>query len=116
MQNNVQLTFRRIHKFTFRFDILRSYELTKLKITEKLSNFNNVILIAYDFWTVSSQNMGYICAIVHYINFDYELYKKIITFESLEYLHSSVIIYQTLVNIFYEYKINNSIFFFNYIR
>lgn len=110
IQNRVQSTLIKIDMFTLWFDIVRNFELIKLKIMKELLNFNDIIFITFNLWTACNQDIVYIYALVHYINYDWQLCKKIIIFKVLKYHHSSITIYQTLINIFNEYRINNFIF------
>lgn len=59
------INIRRIPK-----DGPRNYELMKLNIMRELSDFNVVISNNFDLWTVSNQDIAYICAIAYYINFN----------------------------------------------
>lgn len=106
IQNSAQLVYKRFS----RFDIVRNYECMKLKTIGELSNFNRTISITSNLWTTTKHDIGYICATAYYIDSEWQLCKKVIVFMLLKYLHTSITIYQTLDNIFYEYKINNSIF------
>lgn len=70
MQNSIYPTFRRIPSFIIRSNIVRNYELIKLKIIGELINFNDVISIIFNLWIAANQDIGYLCTIVHFINFD----------------------------------------------
>lgn len=60
MQNSVQLVFRIIPRSTLMSEILKNYELIKLKVFWELNNFNDIILITSDLWTTTNQDTCYI--------------------------------------------------------
>lgn len=42
IQNSIQLAYERVPRTTLKYDIVRNFELIKIKIINKLSNFNDI--------------------------------------------------------------------------
>ena len=81
LMEDLQPSFKRIPKTTSRNDIIKNYKSKKQIIVEELTNYNGVLSVTYDTWT-SCKDDHFACVTSHYIDTNWELHKKSISFSS----------------------------------
>ena len=74
---------------TCKSDILRMYSKEKVKIKSLLNSILGRISLTFDLWS-SITTDGYICLTAHFIDKDWMLHKKILSFSSMPPPHNGV--------------------------
>jgi hypothetical protein len=59
----------------------------KKDLQDELNSLSSRVCITSDMWT-SSQNLGYMAVTAHYIDADFRLKKKVISFKEVKYHHT----------------------------
>jgi hypothetical protein len=67
------------------------------------------IPITSDIWTAGKYILCYSCVTAHYIDHDWILQKKILSFRTMNYPHIAQIIYQSIINILHEYNLKRDL-------
>lgn len=80
MINYCQPSFRVVGRQTVRADCLMMYGEEKSQLLQKIANLKSHVSLTDDLWS-SNQNLGYLGVTAHYIDEEFELHKKIITFK-----------------------------------
>jgi hypothetical protein len=79
----------------------------------------NKISITSDIWTAGKHDISYSYVTAHYIDQDWILQKKILSFQTMNYPHTTQIIYQAIINILHGYNLKrdleNEIFLISFI-
>ncbi|XP_077228634.1 zinc finger BED domain-containing protein RICESLEEPER 2-like [Tasmannia lanceolata] len=75
---------------TLKKDCLELYKKEKKKINEALKKSDQRVCLTTDMWT-SIQNLGYMCITIHYIDTEWKLHKRIISFCSVPSPHTGAI-------------------------
>ncbi|KAH7653317.1 Tam3-transposase (Ac family) protein [Dioscorea alata] len=90
LMKSMNSQYERISRNTAKSDCLRLHEIEKEKLKKNLKNVERVCLTS-DTWT-SNQTIGYMCLTVHFIDLDWKLQKRIISFYELEPPHTGIVI------------------------
>ena len=75
----------------------------------------NKVSITSDIWTAGKHGLGYSCITAHWIDENWILQKRVISFRVLDSPHTTSIIYQSIIEVLQEYNLKgnseNKIFF-----
>jgi hypothetical protein len=66
------------------------------------------ISIIFDIWTAGKYGLSYSCVTAHYIDHDWILQKKVLSFRTMNYPHTAQIIYQSIINV-HEYNLKRDL-------
>ena len=91
---------------TIRNDSFKKYEKMKMDLLIELVSLNSRVCLTSNLWT-SVQNLDYMVVTAHYINVDFKLKKKIISFKELKYPHT---IEEALVSCLTKWGIREKVF------
>jgi hypothetical protein len=80
------------------------YERMKQKLESELQGHDSRICFTSDLWT-SNQKLGYICLTAHYVDANFALHKKIISFKAVKYPHSGLAIEEAITRCMTEFTI-----------
>jgi hypothetical protein len=69
----------------------------------------NKISITSDIWTAGKHGLSYSCVTDHYIDHDWILQKKVLSFRTMNYQHTAQIIYQAIINALHEYNLKRDL-------
>ena len=106
---SLQPTFDCIGRQTIRNDCVRMYGRVKQTLASELQGLDSRICFTSDLWT-SNQKLGYMCLTAHYVDANFALHKKIISFKALKYPHSGLAIEEAITRCMTEYGIKEKMF------
>ena len=69
----------------------------------------NKISITSDIWTADKHGLSYSCVTAHYIDHDWILQKRVLSFRTMNYPHTAQIIYQSIINVLHEYNLKRDL-------
>ena len=98
VKNALNPQFKGHSRNTTRNLIHKQFNEDKLKLIQTLGNLKCKVALTFDVWT-DLTNFLYLCVTCHYVDSDWILQKRIITFQIFEHLHSSFAIYDVLIAI-----------------
>ncbi|PKU62729.1 Putative AC transposase [Dendrobium catenatum] len=98
-----------ISRNTARNDCKKLFLKEKCNLMEQLSKVTSRICLTSDLWT-SINTDGFICLTAHYIDNDWHLQKKIITFSFMPPPHDGISLFEQLQLLLVEWKIENKLF------
>ena len=101
LMRSVQPLFNVIGHKTIKNDCMTLYEEERKKLHECFKKLTSWVSFITDIWT-SNQKVGYISLTAHYIDFEFILHQKIISFQKLPYHHSSFVIEDAVEKSFLE--------------
>ncbi|WVZ68433.1 hypothetical protein U9M48_017370 [Paspalum notatum var. saurae] len=101
--------FTIVSRTTVAEDVIRSYEKRKLAIRKVIKNSDSRVSLTADLWT-SSQNLGYLCITCHFVDNDWKLQKRIITFSLVASPHDGVTLFNSLLKSLQDWHLENRLF------
>ncbi|KAH7663565.1 Tam3-transposase (Ac family) protein [Dioscorea alata] len=107
LMKSLNSQYERISRNTAKSDCLRLHEIEKEKLKKTLKNVERVYLTS-DTWT-SNQTIGYLCLTVHFIDLDWKLQKRIISFYELEPPHTGIVISDAISECLLEWGIQDKV-------
>jgi nitrate/nitrite-specific signal transduction histidine kinase len=63
------------------------------------------VSITFNIWTADKYGLSYSCVTAHYIDHDWILQKRVLSFRTMNYPHTAQIIYQSIINVLHEYNL-----------
>jgi hypothetical protein len=90
-------------------ELKKQYVERKSELLAIFTVATNKISITSDIWTASKYGLSYSCVTTHYIDHDRILPKKILSFRTMNYLHTAQIIYQVIINVLHEYNLKRDL-------
>jgi hypothetical protein len=106
---SIQPTFKFVGHHTIHNDCVNKYEQMKDQLRAKLQSRDSRVCLTSDMWT-SVQELGYMCFTAHYIDANFILKKKIISFKDAKYPHTSAAIEEALTMSLTEWGIKHKLF------
>ncbi|KAM0828468.1 hypothetical protein ACQ4PT_067530 [Festuca glaucescens] len=85
--DSMQPTFKVVGHHTVRNDCILTHDEMKDQLKLELQSLDSRICLTSDMWT-SVQKLGYMCVTAHYIDANFILKKKIISFKDVKYPHT----------------------------
>ncbi|PRQ30978.1 putative HAT dimerization domain, ribonuclease H-like domain, hAT-like transposase, RNase-H [Rosa chinensis] len=110
IQEYVQSEYSSLCLRTIKSDSLNYFNDMKRALVSELSGFNGTFSFSTNFWSSADEQLGFICVTAHYIDSAWMLQRRIIAFRMLEYPHSDTVIFQSIMDIFREYMIDDKVF------
>lgn len=101
--------FRIVSRTTVTEDVVRSYEEKKISLREIIKNTDSKVCLTSDMWT-SIQNLGYLCVTCHFIDNDWKLQKRIISFGMVASPHDGFTIFSALLKSLQDWKLEHKLF------
>lgn len=108
--NGLQPEFKLMSRNTTRADILLVHQREKEKMFKILDQLSSRITLTTDLWTSEHQKLGYICLTAHYINDDWVLKKKIITYRYIKCPHDAETLFKVLSDMILEWNVDRKLF------
>jgi len=105
----MQPAFKVKGRQTIRNDCWKKYEEMKKELQDELRCSDSHVCLTSDIWT-SSQNIGYMVITAHYIDPEFNVKKKIISFKELKYPHSGFAIEEAIASCVTDWDIREKIF------
>jgi hypothetical protein len=81
----------------------------KKDLQDELNSLSSRVCITSDMWT-SSQNLGYMAVTAHYIDADFRLKMKVISFMKVKYPHTGYAIEEAIVSSLTDWGIRGKLF------
>ncbi|KAK9937809.1 hypothetical protein M0R45_014578 [Rubus argutus] len=110
IQEYVQSEYSGLCLHTIRSDSLNLFNDMKQALIYELSDFNGTFSFSTNFWSSADNQLGFVCVTAHYIDSSWMLQRRIIAFRMLEYPHNDNVIFQSMMDLFREYMIDDKIF------
>ncbi|KAM0856292.1 hypothetical protein ACQ4PT_049217 [Festuca glaucescens] len=107
--DSMQPTFKVVGRHTVRNDCILTHDEMKDQLKVKLQSLDSRICLTSDMWT-SVQKLGYMCVTAHYIDANFVLKKKIISFKDVKYPHTKEAIEEALSRCLTEWGIKRKLF------
>ena len=67
------------------------------------------VALTSDIWTAGKHNLAYACITAHYLDDNWLLQKRIISFRTLEYPHTAEVIHQSIMGVLREFNLKNDL-------
>lgn len=110
IQDGLQPKYRAVSRITMKRDAFKSYKKAKKELLERFKNFDGKISLTSDIWSSKHQdNDGYLCVTAHWME-NWQLNKRIISFDLFEPPHNSFSIYSQIMFGVRDFKIKEKIF------
>lgn len=106
---SMQPTFKVVGRQTLRDDAFNLYERMREDLHAELHNLDLHVCLTSDMWT-SIQNIGYMVVTAHYIDREFNIKKKIISFKELKYPHTGFAIEEAIMSCLTYLGIRNKLF------
>jgi hypothetical protein len=90
-------------------DVLGAFESRKLSLREVIKASNSSVSLTADFWT-SRQNLGYLCITCHFINKEWKLQKRIISFSVVATPHDGLTMFNALLKSLKDWHLDRKVF------
>ncbi|KAK9907133.1 hypothetical protein M0R45_002378 [Rubus argutus] len=110
IQEYVQSEYSGLCLHTIRSDSLNLFNDMKQALIYELSDFNGTFSFSTNFWSSADNQLGFVCVTAHYIDSSWMLQRRIIAFRMLEYPRTDSVIFQSMMDLFREYMIDDKIF------
>ncbi|KAL6845038.1 hypothetical protein ACP4OV_025211 [Aristida adscensionis] len=107
--DSLQPVFKVPKRQTLRKKCFNKYEDMKKDLRNELQNLDSRVCLTSDMWT-STQNLGYMAITAHFINSDFKLKKKIISFREVKYPHTGNAIEEAIVSSLIDWGTRDKIF------
>jgi hypothetical protein len=104
-----QTCFKRFHHRKVVGEIKKQYQERKNELLAIFDYANFKVSITSDIWTAGSHGLGYFCVTAHYIDDNWILQKRILSFRNMDYPHNAQVIYQSIVNILHEFNLKKDL-------
>ena len=101
--------FKHVSRTTIRSYCIDSYEEARANLRKLLNKSKSRISLTADMWT-SNQTLGYLCVTAHYIDDEWELYKRIIKFTLVESPHDGRTMFNALLRTLQDWNIESNVF------
>ncbi|WOL06198.1 zinc finger BED domain-containing protein RICESLEEPER 2-like [Canna indica] len=99
--------FESMSRVTVRSDCMKIYALEKKKIKALLGSVDRISLTS-DLWT-SNQTIGYMCLTAHFLDNDWNLQKRVLSFISMPPPHTGLMISDSIFSCLNDWGIENKI-------
>ena len=109
MINYCQPSFRVVGRQSVRADCLLLYEEEKLMLSDQFSKWKSHVSLTADLWS-SNQNLGYLGVMAHFIDEEFELQKKIISFKQISFPHTSYTVHDGITSCLVEWDLVGHLF------
>ena len=109
LQSGFNPSFRKFSRQTCQRDVIKYYVQEKNNLIAYFGNLKSKICLTSDIWT-SCQQLGYLCITAHFIDDNWVMQKRIITFTRIEDNHSAQVIFEVIYNQLQIYRIQDKIF------
>ncbi|KAL8103351.1 hypothetical protein AgCh_027788 [Apium graveolens] len=96
-------------KNTVKSDLLGVYAAEKDRIYKEIENLTSRVSFTTDGWKPKHQNRSYFCVTCHYIDDDWVLHKRVISFRVVPYPHGGVNLSAWLKERILEWNIDNKL-------
>ncbi|KAJ8755709.1 hypothetical protein K2173_022703 [Erythroxylum novogranatense] len=106
---NLQPLFEIVPNSSIELSCLEIYEKEKQKVYEKINRFHGRINISIETWT-SQENSEFLCLTAHYIDEDWKLQKKILSFVTLDSSHTEDMLAEVIIKSLMEWDIECKLF------
>lgn len=106
---SMQPTFKVVGRQTLRDDAFNLYERMREDLHAELHNLDLHVCLTSDMWT-SIQNIGYMVVTAHYIDREFNIKKKIISFKELKYPHTGFAIEEAIMSCLTYWGIRSKLF------
>ncbi|KAA8531452.1 hypothetical protein F0562_006195 [Nyssa sinensis] len=100
--------WQKITRTTIKNDCISAYEIEKKKLKTLFKSINKVNIMT-DMWKSSNQKIGYMVVTGHFIDSDWNLQKRVLTFFHVPPPHSGVIVADALQKCFIEWGIEDKV-------
>ncbi|CAN6361465.1 unnamed protein product [Urochloa humidicola] len=90
-------------------DVVSSFENRKLGLKEIIKESDSRVALTADFWT-SKQNLGYLCITCHFINKEWKLQKRIISFGFVASPHDGLTMFNALLKSLKDWNLDKKVF------
>ncbi|XP_038984879.1 zinc finger BED domain-containing protein RICESLEEPER 1-like [Phoenix dactylifera] len=102
---SLQPLFKIMGRKIVKHDCMALYQEERKKLQDVFKNLSSRVSFTTDIWT-SNQKIGYISFTAHYIDSDFVLHKKIISFKKLPYPHTSFAIEDAVRKCLVEWELD----------
>ena len=109
MINYCQPSFRVVGRQSVRADCLLLYEEEKLMLSDQFSKLKSHVSLTADLWS-SNQNLGYLGVTAHFVDEEFELQKKIISFKQISFPHTSYAVQDGITSCLVEWDLVGQLF------
>ena len=111
-----QPMFKRMHHKKMVSEIKNQFTTIQNDLKGKFAYQSNKVSITSDIWTAGKHGLGYSCVTGHWIDDQWVLQKRILSFRVLESPHTANIIFKSIIEVLQEYNLKrdmaNKIFFY----
>jgi hypothetical protein len=90
-------------------EIKKQYNERKNDLLAKFGYADYNVSITSDIWTADKHDLGYFCVIDYYIDENWILQKKVLSFRIMEFPHTAQIIYQSIISILQEFNLKRDL-------
>ena len=100
--------FKRVSRNTTRSDCMKVFYAMRQSLVDNFRTFNATVSCTSDLWEGCNKT-GYLCVTAHYVDDDWVLQKRIIGFRLCPYPHNATAIFNTIMEIFGFYGIEDKV-------
>uniref|UniRef100_A0A7N1A956 Uncharacterized protein n=1 Tax=Kalanchoe fedtschenkoi TaxID=63787 RepID=A0A7N1A956_KALFE len=109
--NGLKPNFKLISRNTLRSDTQLIHQKKKERMHDYLDSISSRVQLTTDIWTTRHQCIGCNCITAHFVDDDWILKKKIISFQHIEYSHDDLALNKALRDSFLDWTIDRKLFF-----
>src|SRR5664279_5539412 len=99
-----QPMFKRVHNRKMVSEIKNQFNSRKNELKAIFAVQNNKVSITSDIWTAGKHGLGYSCVTGHWIDDQWVLQKRILSFRVLESPHTANIIFKSITEVLEDYN------------
>jgi hypothetical protein len=67
------------------------------------------VALTSDIWTAGKHGLSYICVTAHYIDDNWKLQKRVLSFRIIEYPHTGEVVFNAILGVMNEFKLKNDL-------
>ncbi|XP_024961961.1 zinc finger BED domain-containing protein RICESLEEPER 2-like [Cynara cardunculus var. scolymus] len=107
--NGLQPLFKVSCRATIKSDIMKIYKTKRGGVLRCLEENESMIALTSDMWTAGNQNKGYMALTAHYIDANWKLQNRIISFIRVPSPHTADALSQVMIECFMDWNIDNKL-------
>ncbi|PIA61750.1 hypothetical protein AQUCO_00200025v1 [Aquilegia coerulea] len=98
-----------VSRFTIRDIVIESFEEERSKLHSLLQSIPGKICLTSAFWK-TEEGDGYLCITAHFVDRDWKLKSRIISFPRVDYPHTEFAVYEAIYNSILGWNLNGKVF------
>ena len=101
--------YKKLYHYKIVRELKKQYFERKNEITAIFGYMNSNVSITSDIWTAGKHGLSYFCVTAHYIDENWNLQKRVLSFRKMDYPHTSHVIFKSIMDVLEEYNLKKDL-------